>query len=239
MWGMTPEEAKTSPLILHGFPVSNYYNKIKLALQLKQIPFHEEKASPSREEAYLEKNPLGFIPVLQVGNRYLSETQAIAEFLEEVWPEPGLLPEDVLARANIRRAVSYIENYIDAPLRRLAYQRGGEQIPEPPELRDEIERALAALGRIGLFSPWFQGNAVSWADVVAFVTLVPVDELYQKLIGDSPIRQAAWFGSYMAHLHGQPLFAAIEAERQKVRKVLRRAQNMAAGQENPRFLGLR
>jgi maleylacetoacetate isomerase len=66
-------------------------------------------------EAHLKRNPLGFIPVLEDLDhasplRYLSESTAIIEFLEEIQPEPRLLPKDPLQRARTRQLAEIINS---------------------------------------------------------------------------------------------------------------------------------
>ena len=50
-------------LVLHGSAISNYYNKVKLALLEKGVPFEEAYAAThSSDEAVLSASPLGKIP---------------------------------------------------------------------------------------------------------------------------------------------------------------------------------
>ena len=51
---------------------------------------------------YGEINPQGLVPVLVDGEHTLSQTLAIMEYLEEVYPEPPLLPDDPVERARVR-----------------------------------------------------------------------------------------------------------------------------------------
>ena len=46
-------------LKLGGFAVSNYYNKVKVALLEKGIPFEEVFCTTSQDEAYLQRSPMG------------------------------------------------------------------------------------------------------------------------------------------------------------------------------------
>ena len=52
-------------ITLHGSPISNYYNKVKLALLEKCVPFNEALAAThSSDEAILGASPLGKIPFI-------------------------------------------------------------------------------------------------------------------------------------------------------------------------------
>ena len=53
-------------LTLCGFPISNYYNKVKLALLEKNVAFAEETVmTKSTDEAVLGASPLAKIPFLR------------------------------------------------------------------------------------------------------------------------------------------------------------------------------
>ena len=84
---------------LHGSPISNYYNMVKLALLEKGLAFDEVGRMPSQDEDFLAISPLGKIPVLEVKEGFLTETVAIVEFLEDVYPEIPLYPADPFARS--------------------------------------------------------------------------------------------------------------------------------------------
>jgi glutathione S-transferase len=77
---------------LYGSAISNYYNKIKLALMEKEIAFLEELVVPSQDEAMLKLSPLGKIPFIKSNDGYLSESQAILEYLEDTFPVNPLYP---------------------------------------------------------------------------------------------------------------------------------------------------
>ena len=79
-------------LKLHGAALSNYYNMVKTALLEEGIEFEEVLTPPSQDPAYLAKSPLGKIPCLETEHGFLTETNAILEYLEETTPNPTLLP---------------------------------------------------------------------------------------------------------------------------------------------------
>ena len=75
-------------LILHGSPISNYYNKVKLALLEKGVPFSEAYAAThSTDEAILSASPLGKIPFITTGQGGLCESQPLLEWQAEHCPE--------------------------------------------------------------------------------------------------------------------------------------------------------
>jgi len=104
---------------LYGSAISNYYNKIKLALMEKEIAFLEELVSPSQDEAMLMLSPLGKIPFIKSDDGYLSESQAILEYLEDAFPANSLYPSEAFERAKCREFIQHLELNIELIARRL------------------------------------------------------------------------------------------------------------------------
>lgn len=80
--------------------------RVRIALNLKglsyeAVPVHLRLAR-HRTPEYLQLNPQGLIPALEVDGSVLSQSLAIIEYLEERYPDPPLLPADPLARARVR-----------------------------------------------------------------------------------------------------------------------------------------
>ncbi len=91
-------------ITLCGFGVSNCYNKLKLILLEKGIPFQERVVYPWQRETFRHCSPLGKIPFIETEEGPLSESQAILEFLEERYPACPLYPVAPFQRAKCREA---------------------------------------------------------------------------------------------------------------------------------------
>ena len=93
-------------LTLHGFWRSSASYRVRIALNLKGLAYsqvaYQLRAGEQTGEAYLRLNPQGLVPSLQIGDRVLTQSLAICEYLDEVYPTPALLPHDPLARARGR-----------------------------------------------------------------------------------------------------------------------------------------
>jgi maleylpyruvate isomerase len=92
---------------LHGFFRSGASYRLRIALALKGMPFDQTsyvlRHGDQRQPAYLEKNPQGLVPTLELDDGTLmTQSLAILEWLEETHPEPALLPKDPMARARVR-----------------------------------------------------------------------------------------------------------------------------------------
>ena len=97
-------------LKLCGFSASNYYNKIKLQLLEKEVPFVEELVWTGHAEAQLvERSPMAKVPFLDTPSGPMSESIACAEYIEATYPQKPLLPADPYAAAKVRELLRYIE----------------------------------------------------------------------------------------------------------------------------------
>ena len=91
---------------LHGYFRSSASYRVRIALNLKglgaeHLPHHLRKGE-QRDPAYLAINPQGLVPTLQDGSTTITQSLAIIEWLDEIYPEPPLLPKDSLRRAKVR-----------------------------------------------------------------------------------------------------------------------------------------
>lgn len=173
-------------LILCGFSVSNYYNKVKLALLEKGIPFEEEVVYPSQDAAVKKDSPMGKVPFMRTEHGILTESQVLAEYLEDAYPERPLYPKDAFARAKCRELIEYIELNLELPARRLYPEVffGGSVTDEiKKEVDKQLVKGLKSLACLVRFEPYIAGKEFSHADCAAFVHLPPVAQATKKIYG--------------------------------------------------------
>lgn len=197
---------------LHGSPISNFYNIVKVAMLEKGMDFEEVAAYPSRNEEFLAMSPMGKIPVLEVREGYLTETQVIVEFLEEIYPELSLYPRDPFQRALARRIAHMSEVYIDVPMRPvMVAAMTGKSVPEPiaAEARNRLGDGLAALARIARPDPWLIGEEFGMADIFGYYCLSLVEgiardqlqvDVFERLPGFFPWKQAVAARDFVAEV---------------------------------------
>ena len=80
--------------------------RVRIALHLKGIEFEsipvDLLAKQHNQAPHLARNPQGLVPVLEIGSQQFTQSLAIIEYLDEVYPEPALLPNDAAERARVR-----------------------------------------------------------------------------------------------------------------------------------------
>src|SRR6202049_1095508 len=91
----------------HGYFRSSASYRVRIALNLKGLSAehltHHLRKGEQRAASYLSINPQGLVPTLQdAGGAILTHSLAIIEWLDEIRPEPPLLPKDPLRRARVR-----------------------------------------------------------------------------------------------------------------------------------------
>ncbi|MFT3966177.1 MAG: maleylacetoacetate isomerase [Sphingobium sp.] len=98
--------------VLHGFFRSGASYRVRIALNLKGIAYGQASyvlgKGEQRSPAFLALNPQGLVPALEIDGAVLTQSLAICDYLDEVYPEPALLPADPVRRAKIRAAAQVI-----------------------------------------------------------------------------------------------------------------------------------
>lgn len=94
---------------LHGYFRSSAAWRVRIALGLKGLQaehaFIHLRKGEQKSAAYLALNPQGLLPAFETDDGdVLTQSLAIIEYLDEVYPEVCLLPGDALNRARIRAA---------------------------------------------------------------------------------------------------------------------------------------
>lgn len=154
----------------------------------------------NKPDWFLEISPHGKVPVLKVGDEILFESNAIAEYLDEVVP-PRLHPEDPLARAKNRAWTDYVPTFASA-MSKIHYSKTKEDmeqaLADAPEKLAKVEGALAGRGNDG---PYFNGPDLALVDA-AYAPFLQrylfVDKVLKNhIIDDYPLTKA-WAETLMA-----------------------------------------
>jgi glutathione S-transferase len=86
-------------ILLYDHSDSPFCLKVRICLQLKDVPFRRVTVTLGRRRELRRLNPLGKVPVLVHGTEVVGDSSRIVRHLEACWPEPALIPQDAAARA--------------------------------------------------------------------------------------------------------------------------------------------
>jgi len=209
---------------LCGFHISNYHNKVRVALLEKGVAFEEDSGvRPSQKEEYLACSPMGKVPYLEIDGARLCESEVILEYLEEAYPDRPLLPQDPLARAKVRELVTVLELHMELVARRLygALFFGGTISDEDRQaVEKELARGVRALGALAKFAPFIAGPEFTLADCAAAVHL-PLVSLATKLAyGRDFLEGLPQVKPYLKMLGERPAVAKVNAERKLAQEAM-------------------
>ena len=202
---------------LCGFRISNYHNKVRIALLEKGIAFEEdENVHGSQKPEYLAKSPMGKVPYLDVDGQLLRESAVILEYLEDAYPQKPLLPKDPLQRARVRELVTFIELHNELVVRRLyngLFFGGSFSEETKAAVEKDIAKGVRALKAVAQFDPFIAGKDLTIADCAAFVHL-PIVTLVTKLaFGRDFLEDIPQMKPYLKMLGERPAFAKVNEER--------------------------
>jgi maleylacetoacetate isomerase len=91
--------------VLFDYHRSSASYRVRIALNLKAVDYDSVPIDllhgAQKEADYRSRNPQGFVPMLEVEGRLLTQSLAIIDYLDAVHPEPKLVPGDPLDRAHV------------------------------------------------------------------------------------------------------------------------------------------
>ena len=97
---------------LYGYYRSSASYRLRIILNSKGLEWDYQTVNlldgEQKASEFKALNPLGLVPVLDTGEAMLAQSPAIAEYLEEQYPEPALLPPDPTGRARVREMMHSI-----------------------------------------------------------------------------------------------------------------------------------
>lgn len=205
-------------IVLCGFPLSNYYNKVKLALLEKGVPFEEERVmTGSKDEAVLAASPLGKIPFIRTPQGALCESQVIVDWIEATYPQPPLVPADPFAAAKVRELATFIDLHLELVARELyaqAFFGGSVSEGTQARVRKQLERHIPAFKRLASFAPYVAGDRFTLADCSAWVSLPLVGMATKTVYGEDLLAaQGVDWKAYVKLVGERPSAQRVAADR--------------------------
>jgi len=200
---------------LYHLWLSPYSRKVRIALKEKGLEFELEVEKVwERRDAFLALNPAGQVPVLvEDDGTAIADSQAICEYLEEVYPERPLLSADPVVRAETRRLIAWFdqkfgrevtENLVDEKLTKRIMQAGQPNSSAIRAGQHNLHYHLAYVAYLTERRTWLAGDDFSLADIAAGAHLSCVD-----YIGDVPWADHPGAKDWYARIKSRPAFRPL------------------------------
>ena len=204
---------------LHHFQLSPYCRKVRLVLGEKKLVFDSVPEKPWEPRAdLLPLDPSGQLPVLiEDGGSRVSDAQAICEYVEELHPDPPLMPKRPGERAEVRRLCAWFDRFFFGEVGSVVvrekllkrYRPGAAPQPDIQALRRALEAVRGHLIFITKLLEQRDGLAgpLSLADFTAAAHISCVD-----YFGDVPWDAYPKAREWYARLKSRPSFRPLLAD---------------------------
>lgn len=168
---MTPN---TAPIRLYGFATFDRSAKVRWLLTEMGIAFEDRWLDNEKKEqespAFLKLNPMGRIPVAEIGEQVMFESGAICAYLADLHLDKGMAPAlTAPERADYQKWMYFASATVDAIQSRIMIIEdippGEVQKAKEKALQEELRDALAALDQALSKSSFLVGNRFSAADI--------------------------------------------------------------------------
>ncbi len=173
-------------LKLYGFTVSNYFNMVKMALLEKDIDFEFVDTKPTQEGDYLAKSPMGKVPCLETSEGFISETDVIFDYLEDLGQGQALMPASAYEKAKVRELIKQLELYIELPARTCfaeAFFGGTVSEETKDKARVSLKKGVECIKRTGKFSPYIAGDTFTYADIMFMYSVSLAGACAKRVLG--------------------------------------------------------
>ena len=138
-----------SMLTLYTFHNSICTQKVFITLAEKDLKYEEKLinlfAAEQYDPEYLKINPKGVVPTLVHEGRAIPESSLICEYVDEIWKENALVPEDAFQKTRMRQFSKLVDETIFEATRELSFSAMfRERMKNMPE--EQRERRFANIG---------------------------------------------------------------------------------------------
>jgi len=182
---------------LYGGLASPYVARVVLFARLKGLALVPEMpAGGIKAPEYLAKNPMGKMPVLEVGGAVIPESEVICEYLEDVHPGTGGLPGTPAERARARLISRIHDVYLSSAVTTLFRNLNPAKRDEAAvaAARTSAEAGFGYLEHFVVASPFAAGSQLSLADcallpslIILRKTAIPAFGLTDPTVGTGPL----------------------------------------------------
>lgn len=201
--------------VLHGYPVSNWFNCARAAMIEKGLGSGYAVCRAASNPEFLASSAMGKIPWLETGRGGIAETVAIIEYIEETADGPRLMPADAFERARVRQIFNIVQVYIELPMRSLypaVFMGGDADHATANEVFMMTERAMRALEELCTCDPFLRGETLTLADLAAFYVFELADRVCFHLRGDGLLDEHPRFRRWEQTMRNRESTAIVLAD---------------------------
>ena len=184
---------------------------------MEDIPQQEVDmlAAENRSEAYLQHNPLGQLPALELDNGIvISEISAIAEYLEELRPDPVLCGRTAEERAITRMWMRRADYLLFVPMMlHFRHGAGAKFFEKRIRIEEDVSAPIGRIAHDGLL--WFDARLADGRTYICGTYFTYVDIVLAIFlgffIGQSKAglpRECVHLATYLERLKSEPCLAA-------------------------------
>lgn len=154
-------------MILYYSPLSNYCSKVKFLIDYKSIEVN--LISPPGgygSDIFKKISPLGSIPTLKHNNTILYESEIINEYLNELYPSPPMLTNDIELNAKIRMISRFHDTRLEPSIRSFFKYKKKIKYNDNDILEDfiNLEKQLKIFNTIINDTKYIAKDAITLAD---------------------------------------------------------------------------
>lgn len=204
-------------LRLYHFALSPFSRKVRLSLAEKRIEVElvEERYWEQSAE-FLRRNPAGMVPILRLDGKNYTESTAICEYLEDLYPAPELMPKDIAEKYEVRRLVDWFDDkFYNEVTKKLLNERvikkiSGEGYPDSKNVKKGAKRIKYHLDYMAWLLErrrWLAGDIMTLADFSAAAQLSCLDYL-----SDVDWNRSVAVKDWYAKIKSRPAFRNILAD---------------------------
>ncbi len=201
---------------LYGLRLSNYYSLIKALLIEKGLEFEEVKAPPTQDEENLIRTPMGKMPSIGVDGRYMSESLAIAAYLDRLQPQPALLPSDPFEAGKVVELICHIKLDVELVARRcLPEAFFGQTVSDETKetTKADLTKGMKAVQRLMVCDPYAAGAELTLADFYTFFSFGLASGIVKAIYNEDLLDGHGNIQALMAKLAEHPSIAQVEADK--------------------------
>ena len=194
-----------------GFPRSNFVRAVRMVAEEKGVAY-ELAAETPHSDAVKAINPTGKIPAMRHDGLEISESLAIAAYIDDAFDGPKLAPEDPKGAAKVNQWTAFVATEVDQLLmRNYVVEYAFHKDTDGNVVRTKIDKAIKRFPKMfgmieaSLADGYLGGDSFTMADCFLAPILNAASNFPE---GKAAIEASTAISAYMAKMNERPSFQA-------------------------------